>query len=95
MIVRNPPTPDIRGDTRVALTADIRQHAPRAERESAVTEDSGVAVAVAPIAAAPGDRDILGHPRGLVVLAGTELWERISFHGMQALLGQGLDLSSH
>ncbi|HZZ31195.1 MAG TPA: peptide MFS transporter [Phenylobacterium sp.] len=30
--------------------------------------------------------DIFGHPRGLVVLAGTELWERISFHGMQALL---------
>jgi POT family proton-dependent oligopeptide transporter len=29
---------------------------------------------------------VLGHPRGLVVLAGTELWERISFHGMQALL---------
>lgn len=25
-------------------------------------------------------------PRGLWVLAGTELWERISFHGMQALL---------
>src|SRR6185436_2722336 len=24
--------------------------------------------------------------RGLWVLAGTELWERISFHGMQALL---------
>lgn len=30
--------------------------------------------------------DIAGHPRGLGVLAGTELWERISFHGMQALL---------
>ncbi len=29
---------------------------------------------------------LFGHPRGLVVLAGTELWERISFHGMQALL---------
>ncbi|WP_374942024.1 hypothetical protein [Sphingomonas sp.] len=27
-----------------------------------------------------------GHPPGLWVLAGTELWERISFHGMQALL---------
>ncbi len=26
------------------------------------------------------------HPPGLWVLAGTELWERISFHGMQALL---------
>ncbi|HWG67892.1 MAG TPA: hypothetical protein VN692_00605, partial [Steroidobacteraceae bacterium] len=31
-------------------------------------------------------RQVFGHPRGLVVLAGTELWDRISFHGMQALL---------
>lgn len=31
-------------------------------------------------------RTWLGHPRGLYVLAGTELWERISFNGMQALL---------
>ena len=31
-------------------------------------------------------RQLFGHPRGLVVLAGTELWDRISFHGMQALL---------
>jgi POT family proton-dependent oligopeptide transporter len=27
-----------------------------------------------------------GHPTGLIPLAGTELWERISFHGMLALL---------
>ena len=27
-----------------------------------------------------------GHPKGLWVLAGTELWDRISFHGMQAIL---------
>ena len=27
-----------------------------------------------------------GHPRGLMVLATTELWERFSFYGMQALL---------
>ena len=31
-------------------------------------------------------RGILDHPRGLYVLAATELWERISYHGMQALL---------
>ena len=31
-------------------------------------------------------RDVLGQPRGLWVLAGTELWDRISFHGMQAML---------
>lgn len=29
---------------------------------------------------------IFGHPRGLLVLAGTELWDRISFSGMQAIL---------
>src|SRR5438445_9008981 len=34
----------------------------------------------------PGQSEVFGHPRGLVVLAGTELWDRISFHGMQALL---------
>lgn len=31
-------------------------------------------------------REFFGHPRGLAVLAATELWDRISFHGMQALL---------
>ncbi|HUQ19643.1 MAG TPA: peptide MFS transporter [Gemmatimonadaceae bacterium] len=31
-------------------------------------------------------KTFLGHPRGLAVLAGTELWERFSFYGMQALL---------
>ncbi|HEY1447433.1 MAG TPA: peptide MFS transporter [Caulobacteraceae bacterium] len=31
-------------------------------------------------------RTIFGHPRGLAVLALTELWDRISFHGMQAVL---------
>lgn len=34
----------------------------------------------------PASRELFGHPRGLFVLAGTELWERISFNGMQALL---------
>ena len=29
---------------------------------------------------------MFGHPKGLAVLAGTELWERFSFYGMQALL---------
>lgn len=31
-------------------------------------------------------RTLFGHPKGLSVLAGTELWERFSFYGMQALL---------
>jgi POT family proton-dependent oligopeptide transporter len=32
------------------------------------------------------DRLLFGHPRGLAFIAATELWDRISFHGMQALL---------
>ena len=30
--------------------------------------------------------EVFGHPRGLAVLGLTELWDRISFHGMQAAL---------
>ncbi len=30
--------------------------------------------------------ELLGHPRGLTVLATTEMWERFSFYGMQAIL---------
>jgi POT family proton-dependent oligopeptide transporter len=48
-------------------------------------------LAQAPVPAPPRQlvgpgKDILGHPRGLVVLAGTEFWDRVSFYGMQALL---------
>jgi POT family proton-dependent oligopeptide transporter len=32
------------------------------------------------------DTRFFGHPLGLGTLAGTELWERFSFYGMQALL---------
>jgi proton-dependent oligopeptide transporter, POT family len=32
------------------------------------------------------DRELFGHPKGLMVLVGTEFWDRVSFHGMQALL---------
>lgn len=35
-------------------------------------------------APSPGDR--FGHPRGLSVLFGTELWERFCYYGMRALL---------
>ncbi len=39
------------------------------------------------IRSAPEDHpQTFGHPRGLIYIAGTELWDRISFHGMQALL---------
>jgi len=31
-------------------------------------------------------KTFLGHPRGVFVLAGTEVWDRISFQGMQSLL---------
>lgn len=30
--------------------------------------------------------ELLGHPKGLWVLAGTEFWDRVSFHGMLAML---------
>ncbi len=32
------------------------------------------------------EQETFGHPRGLFVLVGTEFWDRVSFHGMQALL---------
>jgi POT family proton-dependent oligopeptide transporter len=38
------------------------------------------------VAASHDDVAFFGHPRGLGYLAGTELWERFSFYGMQALL---------
>ncbi len=40
----------------------------------------------AAIAQVPPSRTVFGHPRALAVLALTELWDRISFHGMQAVL---------
>ena len=33
-----------------------------------------------------GEKTIFGHPRGLVVLFFTEMWERFSYYGMRALL---------
>jgi len=41
------------------------------------------------IAAADAGEDratLFGHPRGIATVAATEVWDRISFHGMQALL---------
>jgi proton-dependent oligopeptide transporter, POT family len=32
------------------------------------------------------NRTLFGHPRGLAVLFGTEMWERMSYYGMRALL---------
>ena len=32
------------------------------------------------------NRDLFGHPRGLTILFGTEMWERFSYYGMRALL---------
>jgi POT family proton-dependent oligopeptide transporter len=32
------------------------------------------------------DRRFVGHPMGLLTLAGTEMWERMSYYGMRALL---------
>jgi POT family proton-dependent oligopeptide transporter len=46
----------------------------------------GAAVSQTQAASPPPGRDVFGHPRGLLVIAGTELWDRVSFHGMQAML---------
>jgi POT family proton-dependent oligopeptide transporter len=32
------------------------------------------------------ERSFLGHPIGLSVLCGTEMWERFNYYGMRALL---------
>jgi POT family proton-dependent oligopeptide transporter len=36
--------------------------------------------------AIPAEREVLGHPRGLITLFFTEMWERLSYYGMRALL---------
>jgi POT family proton-dependent oligopeptide transporter len=41
---------------------------------------------VSPAAAVAGDRRFFGHPRGLMTLFTTELWERFSYYGMRAIL---------
>jgi POT family proton-dependent oligopeptide transporter len=38
------------------------------------------------IAATEKPATLFGHPKGFAVIAGTEFWDRVSFHGMQALL---------
>ena len=42
--------------------------------------NSTAAVAIA------AEREVFGHPRGLVTLFFTEMWERLSYYGMRALL---------
>ncbi len=37
-------------------------------------------------AGGPAEKTFMGHPRGLVTLFFTEMWERFSFYGMRALL---------
>jgi len=44
------------------------------------TTDNGAALSAGP------RKTFLGHPRGLVVLFFTEMWERFSFYGMRAML---------
>ena len=36
--------------------------------------------------AAPAGDDVFGHPRGLMTLFFTELWERFGYYGMRAIL---------
>jgi POT family proton-dependent oligopeptide transporter len=42
--------------------------------------------ALTPALSRPPERTLLGHPLGLYILSGTELWERFSYYGMRALL---------
>src|SRR6185312_3738154 len=42
--------------------------------------------AVRPAAVPPESGTLFGHPRGLVVLFFTEMWERMSYYGMRSLL---------
>ena len=37
-------------------------------------------------ATVPAGREVLGHPRGLITCFFTEMWERLSYYGMRALL---------
>ena len=39
-----------------------------------------------PVPKRGGERTLLGHPRGLLILFLTEMWERFSFYGMRGLL---------
>src|SRR5262245_43649075 len=45
----------------------------------------GIPLTIA-VGATPAQDTFLGHPRGLLYLSFTEVWERFSFYGMQALL---------
>src|SRR5471032_2954509 len=63
---------------RLGMTASIAL----AERQSG----GGVTTTIGEAGTRPAGARLFGHPRGLFVLAGSELWERISFHGMQSLL---------
>ena len=54
-----------------------------ADPESAHLGGSGALAFAGPAA---DDRSFFGHPRGLMVLFFTEMWERFSYYGMRALL---------
>jgi POT family proton-dependent oligopeptide transporter len=45
-----------------------------------------MSIASASAAARGREREFLGHPPGLAILFGTEMWERFSYYGMRALL---------
>jgi POT family proton-dependent oligopeptide transporter len=56
------------------------------QSEFADPESARVGGAYAYAGAAAEDRSFFGHPRGLMVLFFTEMWERFSYYGMRALL---------
>src|SRR4051794_32745528 len=82
------PPPSI---TRLANKASARKSRPSGScRTSATDQGRHMAVSEAQQSQSPplspAEADLLGHPRGLVFLFSTEMWERFSYYGMRALL---------
>src|SRR3954462_1640861 len=67
-------------------TPSFRLPPPACQRPGAMQASPAMTALAAPALEIGRPGEAFGQPRGLWVLAGTEMWERISFHGMQALL---------
>ncbi len=58
------------------------------DRSSELADDTAAEAAGSsrPLGPPPGGKTFFGHPRGLATLFFTEMWERLSYYGMRALL---------
>lgn len=59
---------------------------PRGTAAAGTPAPTPTAADLPPAGVVPGDRWFFGHPRGLMTLFTTELWERFSYYGMRAIL---------